>query len=302
MQIYAHRTELFDREAVSTEALAYQCLTRRPILTDVNYVASPWSVMINDGDMESPDLQLRGGFTICQHIWYHKIIPACISMGIDTLFTPHAERPEFGVWEQLKSGLGIAGFKRHMRTRRHVNHGFRILPFPHVAVNGIEPDEKEYWYSFIGFDTHWVRRRIFKAARRPDTVIKQRLKWHFEVSTDQRLQDKLEYQRVLAKTRYSLCPRGTGPSTIRFWESLQAGAIPVLISDATALPEGFDWSQCTVRIAERDVEQFESILARIDSTREALLRSKCREAYDAFSNANLVSAIRSHYDPQSAAA
>jgi hypothetical protein len=44
------------------------------------------------------------------------------------------------------------------------------------------------------------------------------------------------YGRELATSRFVLCPRGVASNTIRFFESLMFGRIPVLVSDDAKLP------------------------------------------------------------------
>src|SRR5437763_1885888 len=90
----------------------------------------------------------------------------------------------------------------------------------------------------------------------------------------------LIYKKLVLK--YYLCPRGVGPNTIRFWESLQAGAIPVLISDNMALPKGFNWDNCIIRIREKDILSINSILVSISPKKEEEMRENCLIAYELF--------------------
>jgi hypothetical protein len=39
------------------------------------------------------------------------------------------------------------------------------------------------------------------------------------------------YKDVLENSQISLCPRGTGPSTLRFFESISVGSVPVIFND-----------------------------------------------------------------------
>ena len=39
------------------------------------------------------------------------------------------------------------------------------------------------------------------------------------------------YNRILSDSRYSLCPVGAGPNTLRFWESIAIGSIPVFFNN-----------------------------------------------------------------------
>jgi len=49
--------------------------------------------------------------------------------------------------------------------------------------------------------------------------------------------DIQEYQENLSQSDYILCPRGFGNISIRFYETLSAGATPILIESGTKLPE-----------------------------------------------------------------
>ena len=210
--VIQHRTALFAKEVIPTEGTACELLRALPI-PGTNYYATPWSVHVNTNRLWDgvTDTKLEGGFTVCQHIRYKEIIPHLKRMGINVLFTPHA-----------------------VEHRR-----FTVLPFPHFAVCSSEPQPKELLYSFIGCNTHKCRKALFKLEKLRDTLIKARRTWHFYLKGQARQAEREEYIRTLALTRFSLCPRGTGPSTVRFWESLRAGAIPVLIADSMRLPNGY---------------------------------------------------------------
>jgi hypothetical protein len=216
-------------------------------------------------------------------------------MGVDTLFTPHAvaegsnsaPRDRRRVWSRIVD-----------RLRGDANRPLRILSFPHVAVHGADPGTKDLLYSFVGCATHACREPIFALPERPDAVVIRRGDWHFYLNDRKQAEEREEYQRILSRSRFSLCPRGTGPSTIRFWESLQAGAIPVLISDDHLLPEGYDWDRCVVRIAEKDVADLVRVIEAISPETEESMRSESLKAYDLFSGDNLVRCIRVHYHPE----
>lgn len=92
-----------------------------------------------------------------------------------------------------------------------------------------------------------------------------------------------------------MCPRGTGASTLRFWESLEAGAIPVLFADEMQLPPGFDWDTCVIRIKEKNVAHVEKVLRSISKEKEEEMHRACLQAYDLFSGDNFVKVIRDYY-------
>ena len=272
MKIYEYFIDLFQKEPVGTEFNAYKLLKEIPLDSEENYLAMPWVVLINSNKLDMiPDINLNGGFTICQHIHFEKILPILRKIGINVLFTPHAIKNKY-------------------------YDGIKVLPFPHFAINGTKPAKhKDLWYSFVGFNTHPSRTTIFNMPKIENVIIEERTNWHFYLSALEQEQAKLEYQDLLARSRFSLCPRGTGASTLRFWESLQAGAIPILIADEMTLPDGVDWKECIIQIAEKNVLDIHTILSKISPEKEKVMRNNCLKAYDFFSSENLVNNIRLYF-------
>lgn len=277
MQLYEYKASRFET-AVTTERDVYRLLKKDPLKSNVNYVAIPWATFINTdklNELSRFELSVDGGFTVCQHIRYKEILPILKKMGVNVLFTPHAEPSQ--------------------------DPAIKVLPIPHVAVNGIAAkQQKDILYSFIGFSNHSVRKALFDLRWPKDAVIKRRAVWHFSKSGNQaqkrQLAEKREYQDVLARSRYSLCPRGTGASTLRFWESLQAGAIPVLFSDDMMLPDFFDWSRCVILIKEADIATVDAVIRAMSQEKEMAMRKACYEAYAYFQGKNFVSVIRDYFD------
>lgn len=304
MQRHDYRVELFSEESVQTEATAYRLLCDHPVSAEINYFAAPWSVLIRRRELEIPELRLDGGFTVCQHVWFDRIIPICLKIGLDTLFTPHVEPGFRGAaprWMQWADRSGV--FRPLVRAQLEIARRFRILPFPHLAVNTAPPRHKDLWYSFIGSNTHSTRNAVLNLSPQHDTAIVLRDKWHFEVEdAKQREAELQEYVDVLARSRYSLCPRGFGISTLRFWESLVAGAIPVLIADDMQLPPGFEWDECLVRVPEKRAAELEMFLHAISSEREQQLRANCLSAAEQFGGRNLVSCIHAEFSARRQAA
>jgi hypothetical protein len=271
-QEYFHEffLDLFPKDPVRTEYEAYLLLKDNPIESE-HYVAIPWAFLINSKQLDRvPNIHVPGGFTVCQHIYYEKIIPILEKMGIDTLFTPHAQ------------------------LHKKISNKIKIMPLAHFAVNGIPPSSsKNIFYSFVGTNTHWTRKEIFTMKHPKEAVILQRKNWHWWGKNQE--QEKVEYQDILARSRFSLCPRGTGPSTIRFWESLQAGAIPVVIADDFVLPDGFNWKEAIIQIPEKNTKSLNDVLQKISPEQEKRMRVNCLRAFHLFSGENFISNIRLYY-------
>ena len=287
MKIYTYKPALFSEISFMTaEQKVYELLSAKPIEKNINYLAIPWGVLFRRKNLEvTLPIRLNDGFTICQHIRYREIIPVLRTLRVNVLFAPHAPKEQ-----EYKNII--------------------ILSFPLYPTNGINPAQKKnILYSFIGLESHPFRRKIFALPRRPDTVIKKREKWHFYLRykgkiilvrwSPKREQERKEYQRVLSCSRFSLCPRGSGPSTIRFWESLQAGAIPVLLADAMVLPtiEEINWDDCIIRVPEKNVFSVDNIIRAISPEKEASMRENCLRAYAlSCAGENFVQAIRDYFE------
>jgi hypothetical protein len=273
-KLYTWQPELFAQEAIGTEALVYKLMQSHNITNKIDYVAVPWSVLINKNLLNNlPNIQVNHGYTVCQHIRYEKIIPILKKMGVKILFTPHVNKDYEGI---------------------------TVLPFPHLAVNGVEHKNiiKDIWASFVGAEyTHFTRAKIFELfANDPRFILKNRGNtWHFYLKDENLELYAREYQDILLRSRFALCPRGTGASTIRFWESLQAGAIPVLISDEMRLPDYFDWEKCIIRIAEKDISQIPTVLESISLEQETKMQAACLKAYAQFSEENFIGPILNYY-------
>jgi hypothetical protein len=231
--------------------------------------------------------------TVCQHISYRSLRQLMKKIGINVCFSSHATNDDI---EYFKAS------------------GIRLCPFPLFPVNVPAPGiNKDLLYSFVGMECRSdnlsnVRDRIFAMNHPQDTYIKKRTGWHFDNRvykeqvqntpiTDS--EDKIEhdnareFSQILARSRYSLCPSGTGPNNIRFWESLGAGSIPVLLSDQLLLPE-YDWQNCILRVQEKDLGLLPDILGNITHEREVEMRRNCLNAFKEFTGDNISSPIRKY--------
>jgi hypothetical protein len=96
-----------------------------------------------------------------------------------------------------------------------------------------------------------IRKKILSFKNNSKVFIKNTNEWHFQkdVYNEQVLnkgkndyEKKIQnentdiYNNVLINSTFSLCPVGAGPNTIRLWESLGYGSIPILIGNDYLLP------------------------------------------------------------------
>ena len=187
------------------------------IKTDYVYVSMPLACSINQYGIPQTQHQIdricaafenEKLFFVCQHILVKNL-----NFHGNLVFTPHATVMD------------------------------SFVPIPHYSCTydtnlSKEWSERKYTFSFMGsFATHPVRRKLAQElSAREDCLIIDTGKWHFEGNAEKQKENSKKYSEILGDTKYSLCPRGTGPSTIRLWESLAMGSVPVILSDFLKMP------------------------------------------------------------------
>ncbi|MEB3255352.1 MAG: exostosin family protein [Synechococcaceae cyanobacterium] len=77
------------------------------------------------------------------------------------------------------------------------------------------------------------------------------------------------HDRILSDSVFRLCPSGAGP--LRIWEALAVGAIPVLLGEGPALPEGIDWEAIVLR---HPLEQLESLPEQLAALPDAEIEAR----------------------------
>ena len=319
-----HETFLDWQRPVLTEERAHFYLSEKPIEKDVSFFSFPWSTFIDKADYgEIKDKEflvkelmamtekynLSNAFTICQHDRFHIIIPLLKAMGIDTLFASHMV---------AKDGLTTKKYFHQYTNNQRAIDGVKVEPIFLWPVNIGEPNkEKDLLYSFIGsYNDQYVsdiRRKIFQDKHPRNAIVIERKGWQFDVDVYQkqvkkqkasRVQEYLNrekskfYKEALTRSRFSLCPSGSGPNSIRFLESLASGAIPVILADNMMFPEinGINWDDCIIKVPEKDYNKLRKTLSSISESQEHELRQKGLEAYKKCSGENFVQNIREYYD------
>lgn len=138
-----------------------------------------------------------------------------------------------------------------------------------------------------------IRLNIFKMKHPENCYVKHTGEWHFNdivYSSKQNKTNQFQYNRdhiqktdqynqLLLDSRYCLCPSGSGPNSIRFWEALGSGSIPILLADTLALPENIDWNHAIIRLPEDKLSLLPHVLSKITPTQETDMRRNCLDIY-----------------------
>lgn len=159
----------------------------------------------------------------------------------------------------------------------------RSFRYPYLHTERLPVPEKrdrDIFYSFVGAPTAALRREIFALPQHPRGFVHEAPNYNsVNHAPDQAVRDYID---VLARSQFTLCPAGSATSSFRLFESLRAGSVPVIISDQLVLPEGPDWTKCSVRIAEKDIPKIPRILEALADP-EAMSRAAKKVHEDFFS-------------------
>lgn len=130
------------------------------------------------------------------------------------------------------------------------------IAFFHPVMIDLEPkhiSECQYFAGFRGTTTtHSCREnlRTILGQLENSYFLQKDLFWSYKEEEQSDLH--FDYLKLLDDTRFPVCPRGKGLNSIRFFESLRLGRIPILMADETKLPMEhlIDYSDFIIRVPE----------------------------------------------------
>lgn len=268
------------QKPVITEYNVYKQLTEQKRLP-YNYFAFPWATYIdekrrkedpkrkdekNTNIMPMLENYLKNPtgliyFTVIQHYRYKEIFSLFQSLNIKYVFTPHCTNKDIDYAKAFNIKL----------------FGFQLYPSMKLTTETLIPiKSRTLLTSFVGqYDPKCylteIRPRIFEIfSKYNDCYIKQRNSWHFQDFVYKNLQVtntefEDEYKQLLNNSKFSLCPSGSGPNSIRIWESMSFGSIPVILADDFVLPyvETMSWDDCIIVWKESEIDKLYDYLKKV---------------------------------------
>lgn len=174
--------------------------------------------------------------------------------------------------------------------RRWVHQGW-ALPAHYISAHihkfSFTPEEgqnKDILFSFVGSSRAYpIRERIVQWRHPGGVVIDSSAKsdtghWWEKTNKDQ-FRDT--FRDVTRRSKFVICPRGVSSSSIRLFEAMEAGSVPVIIADDLELPLGPRWEEFSLRVPERDVNDIPELVERWQdqATEMGLAARRTWEAY-----------------------
>ena len=198
---------------------------------------------------------------VCQHIFVDKLI----FRDGDIVFTPHSSTKD------------------------------KFITIPHFAVNvdkSLMKEDRELKFSFLGSTTtHPTRKSLVQ--KYPDNCFDSKVHWGLDKGLP--FEFKKYYIEMLGNSIFGICPRGTGISSVRLFESMAMGAIPVIVGDDydPPLSKKINWGNISTILIERQALSDDKYLPHnlniyLEHTDVNVMRNNMVDIYEEyFSNENL---------------
>lgn len=221
--------------------------------------------------------------TICQHIHWELCVNVWRELNISDVWLSHMpsvarqDLPfELNSWALYPVNVLDASRNYGLDLQKTINH-------------------KKYLASFVGAHmSHYlsdIRLQLKQFENEVDFVIKITDEWHFNRTVyDEQVKGLifqstggidhsiLTYNGILTDSKFALCPAGAGQNTIRLWEALAVGAVPVVFDQLFALPTGgslpqIPWNEILITIDSSNLKELPDLL-RSYSEQEIQVKQK----------------------------
>lgn len=178
-------------------------------------------------------------------------------------------------------GLYASMPRSRLRAGAQLACGYHVIGDPRDRLRPtFDADaEPDLLFSFMGSATHPCREPLF-ALRHERAVVERVSGFVFADPGQAGFADRrAQFAETLWRSKFGLCPRGHGTSSIRFFETMAAGRVPVIIADEWVPPFGLDVDAFAIRWPEGDVDGLPAELERREGDWTELGRN-ARRAYE----------------------
>jgi hypothetical protein len=163
---------------------------------------------------------------------------------------------------------------------------------PYIAKARDLCSERPLLFSFLGRDSHPVRKKLFACKfDRADVIIEQTVGYNHWARDEGAEQSQRRYAEITASSKFIVCPRGAGVSSMRLFEAMELGCVPVIVSDDWVPPSGPRWEDFSIRVPERNLHQLEAIIVEREADWEAMATLARQEWFHWFQEKNFLRQI-----------
>ena len=196
---------------------------------------------------------------------------------------------ESGFYCSLRRGL--------FDSSRHCSISYPVI-FNEIVAHA-PLDEATFDFGFVGQMSAGVRKRLMErfgsvAAKLNATMIDASgvVPWNSFGRAPEA--GKRSYAEFISKTKFILCPRGMGTSSIRLFEVLMSGRVPIIISDKYVLPtlQGpTTWQEAALFVRESQIKTIPAVVCANLTRWETMAKSARRLWEENFSDETVINFV-----------
>ena len=157
--------------------------------------------------------------------------------------------------------------ERRWTSARTMSGFYLGLPKNEFTTYTRPTDDLPYLFSFMGsMENAAVRRRLADLVH-PRGFIRDTARdfaraLHRQMDPRERRDYYRRYAELTKASKFVLCPRGLSVSSIRLFETMRMGRVPVILSDGWVEPEGPAWEKFAIRIPESSWAEIPRLLEK----------------------------------------
>jgi hypothetical protein len=127
--------------------------------------------------------------------------------------------------------------------------------------------KQDIFCSFVGSMTHECRKAMLKPLQGNPNIYISITPWTNKVP----IENQTKFIDITRRSRFTLAPRGYGPTSFRLYEAFVLDSVPVYIYDTPWLPytELIDWSKMAVLVP---IHEIDSLYTRLQSITDLKLQ------------------------------
>lgn len=219
------------------------------------------------------------GHLLRKHPFYKAYRDKCFVFAVDVVAVPIVP----GVYASLEKSW-------HWRSRTRAGFYLSAMENPYVVFDPA-PVGHDFLYSFMGATNTWPTRAELGKLQHPRGFFLDTSSESLPIlragTDEQRGVFWKRYADIMRRSQFVLCPRGLATSSIRLFETMQMGRVPVILSDEWIPPDGPRWDEFSIRIRESDVMNIPKILEEREKE-AAALGLKAREEWERWFSPDVV--------------
>jgi len=174
------------------------------------------------------------------------------------------------------------------------NHDVGIIPYNTLSTRPIfNKNKRPYLYSFLGETSHihlpttHIRNKIKSVCNKQDVFVGSKLNGDQRKRLIGNYYTKNNYELLSRNSLFTLAPAGYGRWTYRFFQAIQWGSIPVLLSDDYVKPfeDTIPYDDFCITVPETEVRRIDEILRSFSSSDVSRLQNALEENLHHFTQA-----------------